>query len=55
MSTIVQHDTGTQLDAGTVCQQLGIQQWFYVSARTGKNVEKAFECLIKEVSSQFIV
>ena len=48
--TVPQHDTGSELDGATVCQQLGIQNWFYVSAKTGENVEAAFECLIKQVS-----
>ena len=50
-----QHDTGRELDAASVCQQLGVQQWFYVSAKTGENVETAFECLIRQVSNQHCV
>ena len=46
----IQHDIG-QLDGSAVCRQLGIQQWFHVSAKTGENVEEAFECLIKQVNS----
>lgn len=47
---VPQHDTGDVLDGTAVCQQLQIQNWFYVSAKTGENVESAFECLIKQVS-----
>ena len=49
-----QHDTGRELDAASVCQQLGIRQWFYVSAKTGENVETAFECLIRQVSKYVV-
>ena len=50
-----QHDTGRELDAASACQQLGIRQWFYVSAKTGENVETAFECLIRQVSNYIII
>jgi len=45
----MKHDTG-ELDGTAVCRQLGIQRCFYVSAKTGENVEEAFEYLIKQVS-----
>ena len=33
-----------------MCKQLGMQKCFYVSAKTGENVDEAFEFLIKQVS-----
>ena len=48
-SFIVQHDVG-ELDGSEVCEQLGIEKWFYVSATTGENVDEAFEYLIKKVT-----
>ena len=35
-----------------MCDQLGIEEWFYVSANTGENVE-AFEYLIKKVTEHY--
>ncbi|XP_065898184.1 ras-related protein Rab-38-like [Dysidea avara] len=43
------HDVG-ELDGSEVCEQLGIEKWFYVSANTGENVNEAFEYLIKKVA-----
>ena len=33
-----------------MCDQLGIEKWFHVSANTGENVSEAFEYLIKKVT-----
>ncbi|XP_065898183.1 uncharacterized protein [Dysidea avara] len=43
------HDVG-ELDGSAMCDQLGIEKWFYVSANTGENVNEAFEYLIKKVT-----
>ncbi|XP_065900293.1 ras-related protein Rab-32-like [Dysidea avara] len=43
------YDVG-ELDGSAMCDQLGIEKWFHVSANTGENVSEAFEYLIKKVA-----
>ena len=52
MLCMLQHDNG-ELDGSEMCDQLGIEKWFYVSANTGENVDEAFEYLIKKVTEHY--